>query len=91
MAMDWTDPEVNPPGLKLIDQQPKNVNVMLKARAHTQFEGADGRIYICASVCERPRVVFESTENGYVEVTDDFVRLVAASWTDEILSAKVKW
>ncbi len=85
---DWNDPALNPAGLKLIDQQPKQVHVTIAARCLAQFKGANGKNYICALVDpSRPRIVFEETETGFIEATDRDIQFVAAKWTGEILES----
>jgi hypothetical protein len=89
---DWTDPELNPLGLKRIDERrslPARIKVAVEVAALAYFESANGTTYLCAYVDERrSRQVYVLTPDGFVEVTDPTIKFIVGKWTDEIVDSR---
>jgi hypothetical protein len=85
--MDWNDPEVNPAGLKLVEDPRKSVPVIVAARVLAHFKDASGNSFVFTSIGTE-RKMFKATQGAYEEVNDTGLVFVAARMTDELLNRR---
>jgi hypothetical protein len=88
---DWSDRELNTPGLTLVEEckPSRRVSVVVEAKALAYFTDPEGHTYVCTFFDDPgKRHVFIQTDDGFLKVTDPNIRFVAATWTGELFAAR---